>query len=346
MKKRCLFAILCSILLVGCGKEIAQEQDVVEVAKESEIEGAHTTKDVANSESIHEFMDDEEKVSEEISSTEIISENTTEVFNSIEKTVEDMDEEELEKPYILDFVDVFQKHYETEILPSIKKHTYNNDFFVHNGDYLAYEGDDRYDYRLGIDVSHHQGAIDFSKVKQAGYEFAILRIGYRGYGKEGKVCPDKQFETYYRNARDQGMDIGCYFFAQAINEQEAKEEAEFVIERLKGKNIQLPVVYDPESILDATARTDNVTAEQFTANTRVFCETVKTAGYEPMIYSNMLWEAFQLHLDELAEFEIWYADYELQPQTPYHFTMWQYTNAGSVPGITGRTDLDIQLIEK
>lgn len=141
------------------------------------------------------------------------------------------------------------------------------------------------------------------------------------------------------------MDVGVYFFSQAVNEKEASQEAEFVLENLQGYELQLPVVYDPESILDDEARTDDVTGAQFTKNTIVFCEKIKEAGYQPMIYSNMLWEAFQFDLEQLAAYPIWYADYEPLPQTPYAFDIWQYSNEGIVDGIDSAVDLDIQLFQ-
>ena len=247
------------------------------------------------------------------------------------------------EPEILDFVDVFGHPYQVEINPDVEKHTYEMDAFVHDGDRLTYQADG-YEYRLGVDVSEHQGWIDWGKVRNDGYEFAIIRVGYRGYGQEGRVCLDDQFYTNIENAQKAGMDVGVYFFAQAINEEEAKAEAQFVLEHIKGYKLQLPVVYDPESILDDEARTDNVSGEQFTRNTEVFCRMIEEAGYEPMIYSNMLWEAYEFDLERLEQYPIWYADYEPLPQTPYHFDFWQYTNAGSVDGITGRTDLNIQLM--
>lgn len=249
------------------------------------------------------------------------------------------------QPEILNFVDVFGEEYQVEINPDVEKHKYDLEKFVHEGDRLSYT-DDKYEYRLGVDVSRHQGWIDWEKVKAAGYEFAIIRVGYRGYGEEGLVCLDEQFDTNIQNAQAAGLDVGVYFFAQAINEEEAKEEAEFVLEHIAGYELQLPVVYDPESILDDEARTDDVSGEQFTKNTEVFCSIIQEAGYQPMIYSNMLWEVYELDLEYLEEYPIWYADYEPLPQTPYHFEFWQYTNEGSVDGIEGRTDLNIQLIPK
>ena len=249
-----------------------------------------------------------------------------------------------DKAEILHFVDVYQNPYQVEINPEVKKHDYKDDFFVHNGHLLTYEGDDNYTSRLGVDVSEHQGYIDWQTLKDNGFSFAFIRLGYRGYGQEGRICLDKEFHRNIQNAQAAGFDVGVYFFAQAINEEEAREEADFVLQNLQGYTLQLPVVYDPESILDDEARTDNVSGEQFTKNTEVFCSAVAEAGYDPMIYANMLWEAFELDLEKLSEYPLWYADYEPAPQTPYHFRFWQYTNVGQVPGITGNADLNIEMI--
>lgn len=178
------------------------------------------------------------------------------------------------------------------------------------------------------------------------YEFAILRIGYRGYGEEGTLNADEKFEQNMENARKAGIDVGVYFFSQAVNEEEAKEEADFVLEHLKGQELQMPVVYDPEHILEDEARTDGVTGEQFTQNAKVFCKEIEEAGYDAMIYSNMLWEAYELDLEKLLDYPVWYADYEELPQTPYRFSMWQYSSTGSVPGVEGNVDLNIQLLKK
>lgn len=263
--------------------------------------------------------------------------------NEEKKTIdENSPKKELE---ILKFVDVFGNPYEVEINPNIAKKKYQDTNFTREGDKLLYE-DDNYSSRLGVDVSYHQGSIDWKKVKADGYDFAMIRIGYRGYGTEGTLNLDTSFHENIKNAQEAGLDVGVYFFAQAINEKEALEEAEFVLEYLNGYQLQLPVVYDPESILDDEARTDNVTGEQFTKNTEVFCKRIQEAGYDPMIYSNMLWEAYELDLEQLAAYPIWYADYEPLPQTPYDFTMWQYSNNGTVDGIEGATDLNIQFIKK
>ena len=315
--KKCV-AVLISIMsisLMGCSKKATIGEDNVYIHNNVEVQ---EDIEVILEENI--ISSDEKKVSE----------------NNVKKT----------NPEMLNFVDVFGEKYQVEINESVEKHQYITENFQLNGNKMSYVEDERYSYRLGVDVSHHQGSIDWEKVKAAGYDFAIIRIGYRGYGQEGNVCKDKQFSENIKNAQAAGLDVGVYFFAQAINEEEAFEEAQFVLNNLEGEVLQLPVVYDPESILDTEARTDNVSGEQFTKNTIIFLNTIKDAGYEPMVYCNMLWEAYELDLEQISEYPIWYADYELKPQTPYHFEFWQYTSKGHVDGILGNVDLNIQLIKK
>ncbi len=244
---------------------------------------------------------------------------------------------------VLHFVDVFNKEYEVEINNSIPMHYYDNTAFIHNGDKLSYN-DNSFTSRMGVDVSKYQNNVNWNKVKAAGYDFAFLRIGFRGYGQAGNIVLDSRFYNHIKGAKDAGLDVGVYFFSQAINEEEAIEEANFVLDSLKDYSLELPIVYDPESILDDVARTDNLTKEQFTKNTIAFCDTIKTAGYTPAVYCNMLWEAYNLDLSAFPDTIIWYADYEPSPQTPYHFNYWQYSESAHVDGISGECDVDIEMI--
>ncbi len=263
--------------------------------------------------------------------------------DSPENSESDTDAEKNGDKSILVFLDAYKEVHQAEIDNTVKKHDYDLSCFKSDGNITTYEGDERYSYRLGIDVSHHDGNIDWEAVKDAGIEFAILRIAYRGYGLEGILNEDKKFREYIDGAHASGLDVGCYVFSQAINTQEAEEEAQLAIDILKDYELELPVVYDPESILDANARTDYVSGEQFTENAIAFCEKVKAAGYDTMIYSNMMWEAFQFDMKKLEKYPFWYADYEPLPQTPYDFLYWQYSNTGRIPGVEGTVDLDIQL---
>ncbi len=275
--------------------------------------------------------------------SETVADNTLQVSSTIAETTKESQTETASiKTYT--FRDVYGKEYEANLITSIKACPYDKNKFTISDDGIMLYGGEGYTQKSGIDVSHYQGDIDWQQVKNAGYEFVILRVGYRGYGEAGTLCMDKKFYEYYEGAKAVGMEIGCYFFAQAVNETEAEEEADYVMNAIKNCKMDLPVVYDPENILNDDARTDNVTGEQFTKNTIAFANRMKTYGYDCMIYSNMLWEAFQYDLTKLTDYPIWYADYEAIPQTPYDFEYWQYTNEGKVPGIQGYVDIDIRLM--
>lgn len=278
-------------------------------------------------------------------STEPVEETKAETAGHADTALLNGMENNAEKVY---FVDTHGQEYQFEIDPAVKRHGYDLKFFVHDGERLSYAGDDNFTFRLGLDICHYHGTIDWEKVRADGFEFAFVRLGCRGYGEEGRIRLDREFVNNIENAQTAGLDVGVYFFSQAVNEEEAAEEAGFVLESLEGYELQLPVVFDPEhiEIEGEKARTDDVTGEQFTKNAEVFCRMIEEAGFQPMIYCNLLWQAFELDLEKLAQYPIWYADYEPMPQTPYQFEFWQYTNTATVEGITGPVDLDIQLIRK
>lgn len=318
--------VLVLLVICSCGKNDntnARDEITMQVSDGASIENIT---DTSAEETTAIQQDGQKNALEEEASTKEVEDVTTE-------------------PQMLHFVDVFQQEYEVEINPDIAAKEYLDECFIHDGNKLIYN-DANYYSRLGVDVSRHQGDIDWHKVKEFGVDFTFIRVGYRGYGTAGNINLDERFKKNITAAQNEGIDVGVYFFAQAINDEEAKEEAEFVIKALEGYELQLPVVYDPESILDAPARTDDVTPEQFTRNTEIFCKAITEAGYKPMIYCNMLWEAYNLDLEKLSDYPIWYADYEPYPQTPYTFEFWQYTNEGKVPGISGAADLNIQMMKK
>lgn len=252
---------------------------------------------------------------------------------------------QLPEDYNLHYVDAYGEWHDTTINDSLKMHPYDFSKLENDGQHISYD-DGTYTIRHGIDVSHHQGAIDWEKVKADGYDFAILRCAYRSYGQAGELCEDREFAGYIDGAHKTGIDVGVYFFSQAISEEEAVEEADYVLDLLKERKIELPITYDPESIREDEARTDDLTGEQATKNTIAFCERIKKAGYEPMVYSNMVWEADYLDMSQIEQYPKWYADYEKIPQTPYDFTFWQYSEKGNVDGISGPVDLDVWFVGK
>ena len=240
------------------------------------------------------------------------------------------------------YLDANKKQKEMITDPFVPRNDYDPEaFYLENGR-MTYTGEG-YESTVGVDVSYHQNNINWQKVAESGIDFAIIRVGYRGYNTTGRLVEDRCFRQNLKGAKEAGLKVGVYFFAQAANCDEAKEEADFVLSLLDGEALDLPVVYDPESIKNADARTDNVIREQFTANTRVFCDAVRSAGYECMLYANMEWQAEKLSMASLSDIPLWFADYQRKPQSPYAYEIWQYTSHGSVPGISGRVDMNIRL---
>ena len=251
-------------------------------------------------------------------------------------------EETAEAEKILKFRDVYGVEYETEIDPDAPANPFDPSLFRHEGEFVYYD-DPSLDTSLGVDVSAYQGYIDWPTVKAQGIDFAIVRLGFRGYGEEGTLVEDEMALQNIYAAKEAGLLTGAYFFSQAITEEEAVEEAEFVLNLLGGMDMELPIVYDVEHIKDDTARTDDIEGEQFTKNAKAFCKRITDAGYDAMIYSNMLWEAFEFDMAELSVYPFWYADYEEVPQTPYLFEFWQYTEEGYVEGVEGPVDIDLRI---
>ena len=193
---------------------------------------------------------------------------------------------------------------------------------------------------VGIDVSRHQKSIEWEKVKNDGIDFAIIRVGYRGY-EIGRLILDDRFKYNIENAIGVGIDVGVYFFSQATTEEEAIEEAEFLIKHIKGYRIKGPVVFDLEELGSINSRIDNLTTEERTNVALAFCKVIKKAGYDPMIYASRSHLLNQYYLNKIAKYEIWVAEYNVSPLFEYDFRIWQYTDKGKVDGISTNVDLNI-----
>lgn len=233
------------------------------------------------------------------------------------------------------------KYHFIPINPNLKQHSYVTEdlAFLSDGS-LEYIRDGQVISYKGIDVSKHQGEIDWAKVAADGIEFAFIRVGNRGYGT-GAIVEDAQFEANIKGAISNGIQVGVYFFSQAINEEEAREEAAFVLEKIAPYKVQCPVVIDVEKVSDSEARMNQISLEQRTANTLVFLETVEAAGYEVMLYHNMEMGTLMLDMEKFEDYSKWFAYYNKEIYYPYAFDVWQYSDKGKVDGIAGDVDLNI-----
>jgi len=227
------------------------------------------------------------------------------------------------------------KESETDPYVDVPKNEYETEAFYTEKGRIYYEK-----ALTGIDVSAHQGSIDWEAVAEDGITFAYIRCGYRGYS-EGGIEADEFFEENMEKAQDAHLKIGAYFFSQAINVEEAQEEAAFVIEQLKGIPLDLPVTFDMEDLGVADSRIAGLTVEERTAIALAFCEALKKGGYTTMIYGNIKWLTQSLDLSQISEEKIWLAQYNDVPTFDYDFELWQYSNTGTVEGISGAVDLDL-----
>ena len=228
---------------------------------------------------------------------------------------------------------------------SLKMNTFSNGTFAKDSNnQITYSENGKVVSHKVIDVSKYQTAIDFAKVKNAGVEYAMVRCGYRSYGS-GILTEDTSFNNYAAEALKNNIKIGAYFFSQAINVEEAKEEAEYVLNMIKPYQISGPVAIDVEEIFDDTYRQMHLSASQLTDVIITFCDRIKEAGYTPMIYSNLSSFIGNIELDRLENYEKWLAYYSDEPYFPYEMSMWQYTDSGSIDGITGNVDLNISFKE-
>ncbi len=228
------------------------------------------------------------------------------------------------------------------ILDSLAKNDYteNNLSILENGE-LQYFEDEALISHKGIDVSKHNGNIDWTKVAADGVEFAFIRVGNRGYGSEGKLLEDTMFDTNAAGANRAGVPIGVYFYTQAINEQELLEEVDLVLRKIAPYKVECPVVFDVEKVSGADGRMNSISVEERTRLTKLFCEKIEEAGYTPMIYQNMEMGAMMLDLTQLEEYEKWFAYYNKDFYYPYAYSIWQYSDSGVVDGIKGNVDLNI-----
>lgn len=192
---------------------------------------------------------------------------------------------------------------------------------------------------LGIDVSKWQKEIDWEQVKNAGIDFAIIRCGYRG-SVTGSLVVDPYFEQNIKAAAAAGIDVGVYFFTQAVNEVEAVEEASMVMQLVADYALTYPVFIDTEGA-GGNGRADGLDVETRTAVCEAFCSTVENAGYEAGIYASRNWYNNRLTVTELEDYVIWLAEYRKSPLYEGDYQMWQYTSKGSVDGIEGNVDMNI-----
>lgn len=237
-------------------------------------------------------------------------------------------------------VDNSEYHF-VPISDTLARNTYLKENFLHTeDDLIEYYEDGELISHKGIDVSRYQEKIDWEEVAKDDVEYAFIRLGVRGY-TEGDIVEDSTFKDNIKGALDNDIAAGVYFFTQATSVEEAEEEARYVLDAIEPYDVTYPVVLDVEEISSPNARTAELTKAERTEYCIAFCNVIKRAGYTPMIYGNLKTFILMLDLEQLEEYDKWFAFYDTEFYFPYEFKVWQYTDTGSIAGI--ETDVDINI---
>lgn len=247
----------------------------------------------------------------------------------------------LHASYII-VTDKFGEIHKIKISANIKRHEWDFSNLDNSGAFKNYVESDGSIKKVGIDVSEHQGVINWEAV--AGQiDFAIIRLGYRGY-TSGSLAMDAYYSANMAGASEAGIPVGVYFYSQATTYEEGVEEANYVLSQLGDYVLSYPIVLDREDPMADDARTNDLSAEQHTQAALGFLETIQASGHPVMMYTNRMYYALYLDLEKIYQYPIWFAQYADEPDWPYEFSIWQYTESGEVPGISGPVDLNLEML--
>jgi len=230
----------------------------------------------------------------------------------------------------------------------VQRNSYNPDNYSFEEGFLAYHNNDGEKIsHVGVDLSYHNEKVDWDElVNNSPVEFVMLRCGYRGT-TEGGLIEDEKFNEYASAANEKNIPLGVYFFSQAISEEEAISEAEFVIKLIEDFDISYPVAFDTEYVNDDESRfnKEDLSREELTKITVAFLKRIEEEGYFPMIYASENWIRRRLIIEDLADYDFWVPQYNEENDFLYDFTIWQYTESGAIPGVSGACDINISMVD-
>ena len=205
---------------------------------------------------------------------------------------------------------------------------------------MNYYEDGKLVSKCGVDISANQGDVDFSKLKNAGCDFVMSKVGARGYSS-GNIVMDENYQDNLKAAKKAGLEIGVYFCSQAVSKAEAREEADELLDAIADYKVTYPVVFVMENVDDDMARIEALDMTERTQIAKAFMDRVESSGYTPMIYGDKEWLLTMVDMEELQEYDVWFAQDSDEPEYPYEFGMWQYDSDASIKGITGDAAMTI-----
>lgn len=260
--------------------------------------------------------------------------------------MEDIQEEENVlndgKHTLVTFADGSQQWVELNDALALNKYVKSR--FVYKNPIMSYYINGKEASWFGVDISCKQGVVDFKKLKKAGCDYVMIKVGGRGYSS-GEIVLDEKLKNYMTGAKNAGLDIGVYFFSQAITEKEIEEEVQTLLEAIKDYPVNYPVVFDMEEVEGDMARVDSLDMDSRTILAKKFMDNVKKAGYTPMLYGDKEWLITKINLEAISDYGIWLSQEADTPDYPYEFTMWQYDKEGTISGISEKTGMNISFVD-
>ena len=273
---------------------------------------------------------------------EALTQGKTEVYDMTKKeSMQDSDDMDDGKHTLVTYQDGSTEW--VEINDKLAANSYDTAKFVYQNPQMKYYVNGKQASWFGVDISSKQGIVDFEKLKKAGVDFVMIKVGGRGYSS-GNIVLDRSYKDYMNGAKNAGLGIGVYFYSQAVDKDEVCEEAETLLELIKDYPVKYPVVFDMESVEGDMARTDALDVSTRTELARIFLKTIKAEGYTPMLYGDKEWLVTKLDLEKLQDYDVWLSQEADTPDYPYEYTMWQYNKSGTVSGISGTAGLNISLV--
>lgn len=250
------------------------------------------------------------------------------------------DEKEAVEQIVLTTTD--GKEEQIAFIDGLERCKYDIKNFTYQKPEMKYLVDGKQASTFGVTVSAQNKEVDFSKMKRAGCDYVMVRIGQRGYSS-GKLVMDSAYKNNLEKAKKAGLYLGAYFSSQAINREEVLEEADVIISALEDYNITYPVMFDMEAIPGELARTDGLDVDTRTSLAIAFMKEIKNAGYMPILYGDLEWLLLKLDLEALKGYDICVAQTADTPEYPYDFQMWQYQDSGTLNGIDEKVRLFVNM---
>lgn len=231
-----------------------------------------------------------------------------------------------------------------DLSDDIERNDYDYSNLKYQNPVMNYYEEGKLVSKCGADISANQGDVDFAKLKKAGCDFVMIKIGARGYSS-GNIVFDQNYKDNLKAAKKAGLDIGVYFCSQAVNKSEAREEADELLDAIADYDVAYPIAFVMENIDGDMARIEALDMDARTTVARAFLDRVEDSGYTAMLYGDKEWLLTMVDMERLSDYDVWYAQDSKKPDYPYEFGMWQYNSGVSINGVSGKVAMSMSFTD-